>query len=368
MSSESEATKQLRGKGRGSSFSVLDRAVWSRLWEVPATNRLNLVSAFIVLLAGTGADHRLTKWSAKACEDYVGMGKPRAQLAIGELIDAGLIERTEGSTRLRPQYLLKHLPDDADPIFLPNQLVTGLSGETPVLRRVRETGDPLLLRMLIDMYGLIQLDATFSLPLSQLREAPREPSRKVAELGANAVWALPSDHSMKAKGDWVRPHYNEGPTAEASWANFWDRVSLLKKIGALIFEPWVFDGDGEDAEPMFPINVVSFYAPNYHPDEEAELTSAIIEVSEIMLSEQAYALERYSECLLLPLPLHHRSPAIQGVAKMRVEADTPGRRMTFAQRKKRLRQYAQAIEKLKATVVEGAFDAPLRLSFGEEAA
>jgi hypothetical protein len=26
------------------------------------------------LLAGTGADHRLTKWSAKACEDRAGMG------------------------------------------------------------------------------------------------------------------------------------------------------------------------------------------------------------------------------------------------------------------------------------------------------
>ena len=46
-----------------------------------------------------------------------------------------------------------------EPIFLPVQLVTGLAGETPVLKRVREAGDPMLVRMLIDLYGLVQIDA-----------------------------------------------------------------------------------------------------------------------------------------------------------------------------------------------------------------
>src|SRR3546814_9048293 len=67
----------MRGKGRGGNFLAIDRSAWERLWQVETGNRLNLVTAFIVLLAGTGSDHQLTKWSAKACEQHTGMGKPR---------------------------------------------------------------------------------------------------------------------------------------------------------------------------------------------------------------------------------------------------------------------------------------------------
>src|SRR3546814_17498201 len=72
-------------------------------WQVETGNRLNLVTAFIVLLAGTGSDHQLTKWSAKACEQHNGMGKPRAKVAIDELIQHGFVARTERSTKLYPQ-------------------------------------------------------------------------------------------------------------------------------------------------------------------------------------------------------------------------------------------------------------------------
>lgn len=83
---DSEAEKRVRGKGRGSNFFALGHEVKDQLWSMPTTNRLNLVIAYLVLLAGTGSDHRLTKWSAKACEEYTGLGKPRAKHAIGELV------------------------------------------------------------------------------------------------------------------------------------------------------------------------------------------------------------------------------------------------------------------------------------------
>ncbi len=56
---------------------MLDRDIWAKLWETETRNRLNLATAFLVLLAGTGADHRLTKWSAKACEERAGLGDAR---------------------------------------------------------------------------------------------------------------------------------------------------------------------------------------------------------------------------------------------------------------------------------------------------
>src|SRR3546814_4933981 len=80
------------------------------------------------------------------------MGKPRAKVAIDELIQHGFVARTERSTKLYPQYRLQPIPLDSDPIFLPVALVTGIEAEASMLRRVRETGDALLLRMLVDLY------------------------------------------------------------------------------------------------------------------------------------------------------------------------------------------------------------------------
>src|SRR3546814_15206202 len=62
---ESVGVDRIRGKGRGGNFLAIDRSAWERLWQVETGNRLNLVTAFIVLLPGTGRDHQLPKWSAK---------------------------------------------------------------------------------------------------------------------------------------------------------------------------------------------------------------------------------------------------------------------------------------------------------------
>src|SRR3546814_7186980 len=120
------------------------------------------------------------------------MGKPRAKVAIDELIQHGFVARTERSTKLYPQYRLQPIPLDSDPIFLPVALVTGIEAEASMLRRVRETGDALLLRMLVGLYGLIQPDPTFGVPISALSQTPPmdHPASKVFEVGVHSVWAL----------------------------------------------------------------------------------------------------------------------------------------------------------------------------------
>src|SRR3546814_14477237 len=100
---ESVGVDRIRGKGRGGNFLAIDRSAWERLWQVETGNRLNLVTAFIVLLAGTGSDTQLTKWSAKACEQHTGMGKPWAKVASDELNPHGCVARTERSEKHVPQ-------------------------------------------------------------------------------------------------------------------------------------------------------------------------------------------------------------------------------------------------------------------------
>lgn len=352
--------KLRRGSGRGARFFALGTEVWAQLWQVETSNRLNLVTTYLVLLAGTGSDHQLTKWSAKACEEHTGMGKPRAKLAIEELIRAGLVHRTDASTQMKPQYRLPELDRQAEPIFLPVALVTGLAGETPILRRVREIGDALALRMLIDLYGLVQLDATFGVPPAMLRQASASPARKVHEIGVHAVWALTYGTGQNGSGEWVQVHHDP----KEQWQPFWDRVAALRKIGALWFEPWVFESDELDSEPLFPVQI-----GNLQGATEAavtKLTNAAHMAAIELTQERAYLLERYASDIIIPLPAHYRQPSLRGVAKLRIEADTPGRRRAYALRMNCIEAFSDAFDLVYQDASAQRYDRPMQVHGARE--
>lgn len=352
-----ETGKHKRGAGRGSNFMVLHRPAWATICEAEDTNRMNVATAFLVLLAGTGSDHRLTKWSAKACEEYAGMGKPRAKQAIEELIALELVERTDAATMLMPQYRLPEVPRDDEPIYLPKQIITGLGGATPPIRRLREAGDFLALRMLIDLYGQIETDATHGVSIQHFRQGDAdEGGTKVCEAGVNAVWAMSVPTVLGGSGDWVTPHRTKG---KEPWAEFWQRVHLLKNIGSIWFEPWVFEGTALDAEPLFPVDPSVLYAVE-PKDKAAELTQLMQDASRLFIGERDYLLDRHSGEVLMPLPLHHQTPAIRGIARMTIEADTPGCRMAYGKRMSVIERATKALQLLVQDMSEGTFNRPVQ--------
>ncbi|MGD0191591.1 MAG: hypothetical protein ABSD74_12690 [Rhizomicrobium sp.] len=350
-----------RGAGRGGNFFVLDREVWAALWHARTKNRLNLVTAYLVLLAGTGADHRLTKWSAKACEDRAGMGKPRAKVAIDELIEAGFARRTVASRPMFPQYELAAPSSSKEPIFLPIQLVTGLAGETPMLRRIRENGDVELLRMLIDLYGLIQVDSPYGVPLENLRlyDTTANAARKVCEMGANALWAVRLGNTRSAGGDWAAPHIERKSSQSTDWTKFWSRLDLLERIGALWFEPWIFDGDGTDAEPLYPIEQND--GDDRSTAEVMKLNRLSMEAAFAFTADRSYLIDQNADCNFVVVPAHHRAPTLRGVGKLRVEADTPGRRLAYAKRMGAIESYTASLEEVIRDAGIGVYNRPVRL-------
>lgn len=357
---EAEGQKLTRGKGRGSNFMVLAQLVWLKLQTIPTANRLSLYITYLVLLAGTGSDHRLTKWSAKAIEDYTGLGKPRAKRAIEELIAAKLIKHTGTSTRLSPQYELPAVSLESEAvIFLPVQLVTGLDGETPILRRIRESGDALALKMLVDLYGLIQLDATHGIPIANLRYSKEGPTAyKISETGAHAIWALQLGDAGSAQGEWCKAHHDKN-SGNGGWAAFWDRLALLKKIGALWYEPWVFDGEELDAEPLIPIDPAVFY--NFDAgDDEARLTKLAFETCQALLTGRDYMYEGREFDVLVPLTAHRKPPALRKVARLRVEADTPGHRLAYKKRRVLIEQHLAGFAQIMEDAAIERFDRPMR--------
>ena len=354
------ASIAFEGKGRGGNFLAIDRAAWDRLWEVETGNRLNLVTAYIVLLAGTGSDHQLSKWSAKACEQHTGMGKPRAKVAIDELIQHGFVTHTDRSTRLYPQYRLQPIALDSDPIFLPVAMVTGIQAEASMLRRVRETGDPLLLRMLIDLYGLVQLDATFGVPIAALSEVPPDdyPARKVFEIGVHSVWALRLIGGSKtAKGDWASQHRSKSRNKDVAWEDFWARVAMLEKIGAIWYEAWVFDSEEADAEPLFPVDFAALYQQS-EGDDVFHLTRTMLDAASNLSEERSDLLGRYGSDMLVTLAQHRRAPGIRGVARMRIEADTPGRRLSYYKRRTQIEIYEAGFTQIALDALRGEYNRP----------
>ena len=345
--------KRKRGEGTGGRFFVLDQGQWEKIWTVPTANRMNLALAYLVLLAGTGSDHRLTKWSTTAILNHTGMRKVAARLAIDELVSSKMIERATTWTPKLPHYSIvpgkAKAETEAEVIFLPVGLVTGLTGtDTSMLCRMRETGDPLLLRLLIDLYGEVTTDAPFAIALPTMRTflGKGVAAEKAMEMGAHAIWELASVDRMQSGMPNSARYKLDGEKD-----GFWNRVTLLEKIGAVYWEPWLFSSATEDADPIFslaPADMVETWADRAArqllrgPDDEREWKSDAHPGN------------------LVVLPVHHQPPAIQKLMRMRVEADTPGRRAAYGERARIVGHWIKEYDRLEGEAANGQFSNPLR--------
>jgi hypothetical protein len=221
--------------------------------------------------------------------------------------------------------------------------------------------------MLVDLYGLVETDATFGVPVANLRHGGREDNQptaeKIASIGVHAVWAVKAGTWRSAGGDWAVLHrVDTNKAKQADWTRFWDRVDLLKQIGALFYEPWLFDSDALDAEPLMPLDPAAFYAVA-EPEEEAKLTRLAFDAARMLIGEErSYVMDNVEADYFVPLPLHQQPPALRSIAKLRVEADTPGRRLAWKRRRTLIERLEQSYRQVLADAESAAFNNPMRSS------
>ena len=187
-----------------------------------------------------------------------------------------------------------------------------------------------------------------------------EHDRKISEMGANAIWSLGYGTTIYAAGDWAAQHYVKGPNKQASWHLFWERLNTLQKIGALMFEPWLFDSAALDSEPLFPV-----YIKDLNRSEVSEnvkiLNSLITQAVEALVGERNYLIDQNSDRYLVVMPTHHGRPAIRNVARLRVEPDTPGRRASFGRRNELVDRSIQQYRQLVLDIDSQNFSRPIRI-------
>jgi hypothetical protein len=320
---------------RGNFFAI-DRRAWHYVCDL---DDINPAMAYLVQARGTGVDNRTTAWSTHAVEQYTPMARSRAKEAIELLIKAKATKQISSSTRPRYKLAPPHeipaiveaapLPDHdyfADPppnpvskepqwIWLPNELVTstGAAGELPPICLVHNTGDPMLLRLLVDLYDAQNLVDNGGV---SFREVIWQKYFRV-EIGLYAEFViygflLAGGITVRTGSEVALPHMRdlsarEKKAGEDIARDFWRRLARLTELGLVEWVPHLVTNDSDRAE------IIHVYA-----DDLAELAHRAAR-SALTLDQRARA-DTHGHKLAPLRKLEHEDAQMIGVLRMRYRA------------------------------------------------
>lgn len=204
---------------------------------------LNAAVSYLIMARGTQGNNRTTKWSSNSIAKYAGITRFRAQIAVDQLIAAGVTELVTAGTR--PQYKMS-LPDgDKGYIYLPNSIVDGVGSEIPPVERIRQTRKLDYLKAFILCYFIHDLDEYGGLPLNMFTGQ----SSELVTLYQNDVMKVIGCESSTWGLNWS--WYAKDTVFSAAgieFNDFFDAIKVLRSMGLLSPCAEVFDSPDEDGE------------------------------------------------------------------------------------------------------------------------
>jgi len=261
--------------------------------------------AYLVLAAGTGRDQALTLWSVNAVRKYAGLGRKRAERAVGALLEEGVVTRDRGGRH--PRYRL--WPGHGTVAWLPNALVTGAAGEPTPLERIRQTGDAKTLQLLIDLYG----DNALPDDGGVSREHLWFPTDRghLAEVGPFLLWGFCRKKPLvRREAPFARPQIEQG-----SVDPLFQRLEALLVTGIARWAFYVLDEP--EGEPLFPLEADT--------EEENQIGEVVRWAGEVLGSHlNAPGLEKEAVGFnwWVPMPRHIKDPVVLGVLRLRYRPHT----------------------------------------------
>ena len=195
-------------------------------------------------------------------------------------------------------------------VYLPNELVDGIGENPSPVELIRQTGDPLTLRLLIDLYTAHRLDEWHGVDPRIVWHAFKEVYRR--EMGSVLVlgWKAPGAVWANKPNTVVKPHLVAG---EHEAREFFPRIEMLERLGLLVFVPYVVDGDGA---PVYPCSLSTG-----HP-MEVELGAAAREAARNIVNSRDPG-SRSGEPdpadvadIIAVVPLHMTRASLVGVARL----------------------------------------------------
>ena len=295
-------------------FFAIGLAEWRYACEIG----LNPAVAFLVMACGTGRDNQTTAWSANAVQEYGGIRWERAKPAIEQLVKAGLATLAESSTKARPRYKLKI---SEDRIWLPKNVVMPLACEEPIVHRLRQTQDVMILRLFVELYHAQNLAADGGISRDvYYRKYDKEVCRDVGSMlylgftDAN-TWVSWSTDVTKA-------HLGKGENRADA---LFQRMTTLRDMGLIQEATYLFESSSPEAEILFPIT-------GPEPEERA-IHATAYEVVENNLQGGTALLEQHH--YVIPVYRHQKSAELYGIFRMRFRAQTANTGAWYAVLKER---------------------------------
>ena len=242
---------------------------------------------------------------------------------------SGYVEAWTGGRHFRAVRYDAEAATQPDWIWLPNALVDGAAQEAPPIELARQTGNVLVLRLLVNLYGSQTLDEDGGIRFRRIRQ--QWARHKVGEQGPFVVWGfVPEQTSAFRDAPFVVPHFaaaNDDVKRTAAWAEFWKCWNHLLDMRLVEFVAHLVEADTSEGEIIHPVAL-----PGTGLEIERELARAASLAGAALTTsgQQEWA---FGQGVKLLVPIERRKEGVQvmGIARLRYRPRT-SRTLAFVAR------------------------------------
>jgi hypothetical protein len=287
---------------------------------------LNEACLYLVYARGTGRTNEESSWSNNALTKYAGVSRGRAIKAQARLLESGLVTKIKEGKHPRFKLLMS---SDSELVWMPNEIITGTADELTIIARVRQASDPMLLRLLVDLYAKANIAEDGGVSSEVAFQGFSK--KLIAEHKQFNVFGFTADcRSVYENNPAARPHIDLSLGRDERSELFFSRIRTLEDVGAIYFIPTLFDSEGGEV-------LLSLVDP-FTQQEVLSLTKA----AETMLPEE-YEPAFCDHDYVLPIPRHLVSATIMGVIVLRYRQRTKLTKAGYAATQERVKNWSQIL-------------------------
>lgn len=255
---------------------------------------MNAACLYLVMAMGTDRTGVKTAWSCNALEVRTSVSKRKAKEAQACLLKAGLIQQTKAGKHPRFNFVLQN---DSEKVYLPSEFIDGAADEIPPLELMRQGGDVMALRLLVDLYSVTNFADDGGVQTDIVYQSYE--SEKLADVGELTIWGFDIGQLTAYGGRPIISCHVPG-RSDSEWNEFWGRLRAFQGVGLCHFVPVLFDSDGGE---------VMHHLVNPFTGESMVEDAMWAAVN---LVEERLHLDSY-HTLKIPILSHIRNPVVKGV-------------------------------------------------------
>jgi len=216
---------------------------------------------------------------------------------------------------------------------LPSEFVEGAAGEIPPLELMRQGGDVMALRFLIDLYSVTNFADDGGVQTDVIYQEYK--AEKLAEVGELTIWGFDREvETAYPRCSAIRCHVSNDAKEERKLEKFWPRLKALQDLGLARFVPVLFDSEGGGIMHHL---VNPFTGESMAEDVFAAASN---------LAEDRLYIDTYHD-LVIPILKHIRKPVVKGVLALKYRQKTQLTAAGYQATQERWQYYQAMYEHLK---------------------